>query len=339
MPLLVLLALIIGIPTLDVWLIFQVGHQIGALPTLAVLIVEAVIGGLLMRHEGRRAWSALNDAFNSGRMPTGELADAALVLVGGVLLMLPGFATDLIGFLFLLPITRPYARRILAFFVARRISRLAGTYEPQRPRRYGPARAPGMADAPEAQLPVSSSRARSPTHRRRPRPRGRPRPTGARSPTPAKRIERGRFQLKDRRPVQSFRGSDPANLCRPRTGLSGLLRARSRAVHRAELTRPQQVETLRKQIFQLGNRATLPQHVPVRTDRLLFLVRRPLTVRAQRLRPAARAFPQRWDLGLGREHKAELVLPRTVVSDLLAWRELDSRLVFETLGPETSSLQ
>jgi UPF0716 protein FxsA len=124
LPLLVLLVLIIGIPTIDVWLIFQVGHQIGALPTLAVLVVEAVIGGLLMRHEGRRAWSALNDAFNSGRMPTGELADAALVLVGGVLLMLPGFATDLIGFLFLLPITRPYARRVLAFFVARRISRL-----------------------------------------------------------------------------------------------------------------------------------------------------------------------------------------------------------------------
>lgn len=124
LPLLVLLVLIIGIPTLEVWLILKVGHQIGVLPTLAVLLVEAVIGGLLMRHEGRRAWSALNDAFNSGRMPTGELADAALVLVGGVLLMLPGFATDLIGFLFLLPITRPYARRILAFFVARRISRL-----------------------------------------------------------------------------------------------------------------------------------------------------------------------------------------------------------------------
>jgi UPF0716 protein FxsA len=124
LPLLVLLVFIIGIPTLEVWLILKVGHQIGVLPTLAVLFVEAVVGGLLMRHEGRRAWSALNDAFNSGRMPTGELADAALVLVGGVLLMLPGFATDLIGFLFLLPITRPYARRILAFFVARRISRL-----------------------------------------------------------------------------------------------------------------------------------------------------------------------------------------------------------------------
>jgi UPF0716 protein FxsA len=124
LPLLILLVLIIGIPAFEVWLILKVGHQIGVLPTLLVLFVEAVIGGLLMRHEGRRAWAALNDAFSSGRMPTGELADAALVLVGGVLLMLPGFATDLIGFLFLLPITRPYARRILAFFVARRISRL-----------------------------------------------------------------------------------------------------------------------------------------------------------------------------------------------------------------------
>jgi UPF0716 protein FxsA len=124
LPLLILLVLIIGIPAFEVWLILKVGHQIGVLPTLLVLFVEAVIGGLLMRHEGRRAWAALNDAFSSGRMPTGELADAALVLVGGVLLMLPGFATDLIGFLFLLPITRPYARRILAFFVARRIRRL-----------------------------------------------------------------------------------------------------------------------------------------------------------------------------------------------------------------------
>jgi UPF0716 protein FxsA len=68
LPLLVVVVLLIGIPTLEVWLILQVGQQIGVLPTLAVLLVEAVIGGLLMRHEGRRAWTALNDAFNSGRM-------------------------------------------------------------------------------------------------------------------------------------------------------------------------------------------------------------------------------------------------------------------------------
>jgi UPF0716 protein FxsA len=77
-----------------------------------------------MRHEGSRAWKALNDAFTQGKVPTGELADAALILVGGVLLMLPGFLTDIIGFVFLLRWTRPVARKIIAFFVARRINRL-----------------------------------------------------------------------------------------------------------------------------------------------------------------------------------------------------------------------
>ena len=83
--------------------------------------VQAV---LLMRHEGARAWKALNDAFTQGKVPTGELADAALILVGGVLLMLPGFLTDVLGFLFLLRWTRPVARKIIAFFVARRVNRL-----------------------------------------------------------------------------------------------------------------------------------------------------------------------------------------------------------------------
>jgi len=91
---------------------------------VVILIVEAVIGVLLMRHEGSRAWKALNDAFTKGKVPTGELADAALILVGGVLLMLPGFLTDIIGFLFLLRWTRPLARKMIAFFVARRINRL-----------------------------------------------------------------------------------------------------------------------------------------------------------------------------------------------------------------------
>jgi UPF0716 protein FxsA len=77
-----------------------------------------------MRHEGSRAWKALNDAFTKGKVPTGELADAALILVGGVLLVLPGFLTDIIGFLFLLRWTRPLARKMIAFFVARRINRL-----------------------------------------------------------------------------------------------------------------------------------------------------------------------------------------------------------------------
>jgi UPF0716 protein FxsA len=116
--------LLVAIPILEVWLLVQVGQQLGLLPTVLILVVEAIIGVLLMRHEGSRAWKALNDAFTKGKVPTGELADAALILVGGVLLMLPGFLTDIVGFLFLLRWTRPVARKIIAFFVARRINRL-----------------------------------------------------------------------------------------------------------------------------------------------------------------------------------------------------------------------
>ena len=90
------------------------------LPTVLILVGEAILGAWLMRREESRAWKALNKAFASGKVPTGELADAALILVGGVLLMLPGFITDVFGFLFLLPFTRPLARQLLAFFVARR---------------------------------------------------------------------------------------------------------------------------------------------------------------------------------------------------------------------------
>jgi UPF0716 protein FxsA len=123
-PLVLLAVLLIAIPILEVWLLVQVGHEIGLLPTVLILIAQAIIGVLLMRHEGSRAWKALNDAFTQGKVPTGELADAALILVGGVLLMLPGFLTDIIGFVFLLRWTRPVARKIIAFFVARRINRL-----------------------------------------------------------------------------------------------------------------------------------------------------------------------------------------------------------------------
>jgi UPF0716 protein FxsA len=123
-PLFLLIVLLVAVPIFEVWLLIKVGQQLGLLPTILILIAEAIIGALLMRHEGSRAWKALNDAFSNGKVPTGELADAALILVGGVLLILPGFLTDVIGFLFLLRWTRPVARKIIAFFVARRINRL-----------------------------------------------------------------------------------------------------------------------------------------------------------------------------------------------------------------------
>jgi UPF0716 protein FxsA len=116
----VLLVLFLVVPIVEIYVIVQVGQQIGALPTIALLLVESAIGAWLVKREGGRAWRALKAAVGTGRLPSIELADAALVLVGGTLLLTPGFVTDVFGFFLILPLTRPLARRALGWFVARR---------------------------------------------------------------------------------------------------------------------------------------------------------------------------------------------------------------------------
>ena len=127
-----LVLLFIGLPILEIYVIIQVGQAIGAVPTLLLLIVESMIGAWLVKHEGRRAWDALNEAVRTGQLPGRQLADAALVLVGGTLLLTPGFVSDIFGFFFVLPFTRPLARRILGFVIARRAVRRFGGAAPRR---------------------------------------------------------------------------------------------------------------------------------------------------------------------------------------------------------------
>lgn len=107
-------------PIIEIAVIVQVGQEIGVWWTVGLLLFESALGAWLVKREGSRAWRALNDGFSSGRMPTGELADATLVLIGGTLLLTPGFVTDLFGFFFVLPFTRPIARRALQAYMARR---------------------------------------------------------------------------------------------------------------------------------------------------------------------------------------------------------------------------
>ena len=124
---LTLLALaLLVVPLLEVLVIIQVGRAIGGWPTLALLLVESAIGAWLVRREGTRAWEALRTALTTGRMPALELVDAALVLVGGVLLLAPGFITYIVGFFFVLPISRPITRRWLEAAVERQLLARAG---------------------------------------------------------------------------------------------------------------------------------------------------------------------------------------------------------------------
>jgi len=120
------LALLV-VPIIEIAVIVQVGQLIGFWPTVALLVVESALGAWLVKREGLRAWRALRTALTTGQLPGRELTDAALVLVGGTLLLTPGFATDVVGFCLVLPFTRPIARRALQAYAARHAAgRVAG---------------------------------------------------------------------------------------------------------------------------------------------------------------------------------------------------------------------
>ncbi|GAB3438058.1 FxsA family protein [Phycicoccus ginsengisoli] len=113
--------LLLVVPILEIATIIAVGKVIGGWQTLVLLLVESALGAWLVRREGARAWQALVTALNTGQMPSRQLADAALVLIGGTLLLAPGFLTDVVGFFLILPVTRPIARTLLETVVARRL--------------------------------------------------------------------------------------------------------------------------------------------------------------------------------------------------------------------------
>lgn len=117
----IVFALVLAVPVIEIATIISVGKVIGAWPTVALLVAESLLGAWLVKREGVRTWSALQGALSAGRAPSRELADASLVLVGGTLLLTPGFLSDVLGFFLLAPPTRPLARRLLQAVIARRL--------------------------------------------------------------------------------------------------------------------------------------------------------------------------------------------------------------------------
>ena len=86
-----LILLFIVVPIAEIYVIVQVGQAIGAGWTIALLIADSVLGTLLMRSQGRAVWRRFNAALAEGRPPTREILDGALVILGGALLVTPGF--------------------------------------------------------------------------------------------------------------------------------------------------------------------------------------------------------------------------------------------------------
>jgi len=123
MPLL-LVALFILVPIAELAIIIQVGQALGLWWTIALLIADSVLGSLLMRSQGRAAWRRFTEAVQSGRAPAREVADGVMIIFGGALLLTPGFISDIVGLLFLLPPTRAVIRRL---FLRQAIKRMTAS--------------------------------------------------------------------------------------------------------------------------------------------------------------------------------------------------------------------
>lgn len=118
----VLVLLFLVVPLAELYVIIQVGHAFGALNTIGLLIIISFIGAWLAKREGLGVWRRFQRQVESGSVPGREIADGVMILAASALLMAPGFLTDIVGILLLLPPVRVAVRAA----VLRRAARRAG---------------------------------------------------------------------------------------------------------------------------------------------------------------------------------------------------------------------
>ncbi|MEO5343416.1 MAG: FxsA family protein [Gammaproteobacteria bacterium SHHR-1] len=116
-PFWLILLFLVGIPLFELYFLIQVGSFIGALPTIVLSVFTAVLGALLMRQQGFVTALRAQEAMARGETPALELMEGVLIFIAGVVLLFPGFVTDLLGFLLLIgPL-----RRLLLLHLLQRV--------------------------------------------------------------------------------------------------------------------------------------------------------------------------------------------------------------------------
>jgi len=144
-----LVLIFILVPIAELYVIIKVGEAIGLVPTLVLLLADAILGSMLLRYQGRAAWIRFNRALAEGRVPHKEVFDGVLVIMGGALLLTPGFLTDIVGLILLIPPTRALIRAMSGRFVRRRLALGGALWSFGTSRRRGrPRPAPGGASGP-----------------------------------------------------------------------------------------------------------------------------------------------------------------------------------------------
>lgn len=117
-----LLLLFIFIPVIEIALLIEVGSIIGTANTIAVILLTAIIGAYMVKHEGLGVMSRIQQSMNQGIFPAEEMINGMMILVSGALLLTPGFFTDVIGFLMVIPVTRNLIKSVARRIIEKKIS-------------------------------------------------------------------------------------------------------------------------------------------------------------------------------------------------------------------------
>ena len=117
-----LLLLFITIPVLELCVFLLLGSKIGIAPTLAIIVITAILGAWLTKSQGLKALTKYQNALSQGRLPHEEVMDGLMILVAGAVLLAPGFLTDAIGFSLLVPTVRDFVKGIVKAYLGSRVS-------------------------------------------------------------------------------------------------------------------------------------------------------------------------------------------------------------------------
>jgi UPF0716 protein FxsA len=108
-----LLILFVIVPVTELYILIEVGKKIGSLTTIGIIILTGIIGAYLVKGQGFMILKKIQNDLNEGVIPGDSLIQGAIILAGGIFLLTPGFVTDIIGFIFLIPISRRVVKKYL----------------------------------------------------------------------------------------------------------------------------------------------------------------------------------------------------------------------------------
>jgi len=108
-----LLILFVIVPVTELYILIEVGKKIGSLTTIGVIILTGIIGAYLVKSQGFVILRKIQNDLNEGIMPGDSLIQGAIILAGGILLLTPGFVTDILGFILLMPVSRNILKKYL----------------------------------------------------------------------------------------------------------------------------------------------------------------------------------------------------------------------------------